>query len=392
MKSHVFIIIAVMCVSCGLGQMDVGVHSGADGIWRGPSYGKHMTGTVYAVGVEYPDGYDWRVDPENGKVRTALVLFADGIPVLKVPVGPEYEISSDEASHRIRDGYLYTDHTDGNTTVIKKDGLEIVRYEGAEEVLCLEVFDGMVHLLTTPVGGTGFRYRVDGILVLDKPEGSPFLHMSESADSVRFFFSQSQRTSSGTEQRYYQVSDGTIRKMDVDTSVAKVWDMRMTDDGVSLVGSLTDGTLVLVSGEGVDHMQIGLSQEVVSCAFCYSDRLGVCVRIRYAGDNLMTDVIWSGIGEQKMYRIGRTLSAVYIDDEGCNAVMNPSDGRDGIIFRGSSANLMPAGYSVYSKDCMTCRDSMLYVALSSAGKGYPVLWRNGSLDTLKMNGPLTCLQ
>ena len=117
MKSNVFVIIAIMCVSCGLGQVDLGVHSGADGIWKGPSYGKHMAGTVYAVGIDYPDGYDWRADSENGKVRADLVLFADGRPVLRVPVGPEYETSSDESRHRIRDGYLFTDYTDGNTTV-----------------------------------------------------------------------------------------------------------------------------------------------------------------------------------------------------------------------------------------------------------------------------------
>ena len=124
----------------------------------------------------------------------------------------------------------------------------------------------------------------------------------------------------------------------------------------------------------------------------WSDRLSVCVRLRYSGDNLMSDVIWLGNGEQKMYRIGQTLSAVYVDDGGCNAVMNPSDGRDGIIFRNSSANLIPQGYRICSKNCMTRRDSVLYVALSASGNGCPVLWRNGELDTLKMNGPLTCLR
>lgn len=392
MKSHVFIIVAALCASCGLGQMDVGVHSGSDGIWRGPSYGKHMTGTVYAVGIDYPDGYDWRTDAENGKVRTYLVLFADGIPVLKIPVGPEYETSSDGARHRIRAGCLYTDYTDGNTTVIKRDGLELVRYEGAEDVLCLEVFGSRVHFLTSPVGGSGFRYRVDGALVLDKPEGSPFLHMSECADSVRFFFSQIQKTSAGSEQRYYQVSEGIVRMMDVAADVSNVWDMRMADGRASFVGTLSDGNLILVSGEAVDHMQLRLSQDVVSCGFCDSDRLSVCVRLRYSGDNLMSDVIWLGNGEQKMYRIGQTLSAVYVDDGGCNAVMNPSDGRDGIIFRNSSANLIPQGYRICSKNCMTRRDSVLYVALSASGNGCPVLWRNGELDTLKMNGPLTCLR
>ena len=392
MKRFVVIIVFVLCSSCGLGQLEVGTHSGSDGIWRGPSYGKHMSGTVYAVGVDYPDGYDWRADVEKESVRSSLVMFADGIPVLKLPAGDKSEISSDNSRYRLRDGYLYTDYTDGTVTVLKQDGIEIARYEGSEEILCLEVYDGIVYTISSPGSGTGFRYRADGNLILDKPEGIPFLHLDEYADSIRFFFTQTQKTASGPEVRYYQVTDGTVRKVEVDADISKVWDMKVVDGRNSVVGTSADGRLLLVNENGKEYLGNIPGKDVVSCTFLDSECLSVCVRRRYSGDNLMADVIWMGPGKSVMYRIGSTLSSIFVDKDGCNGVINPANGREGVIFSGNTANAMPSGYGVYSKDCMVRRDSVLYVALSSTGCDRPVIWKDGSLDTLNINGPLTCLR
>ena len=183
MKEFVLMIAVALLSACGLEQVGVGEHSSSDGIWRGPSYGKHYSGTVYAVALDYPDGYDWRADAQKGRVKCSMVMFADGVPVLKVPVGDVYEVSSDKSRHRLRDGCLYTDYTDGNTTVIKRDGEAVARFEGAEDILCMEVHDGRVHTLSRRAGGGGFLYRVDGTLVLERPDGTVYPHLDEYADS-----------------------------------------------------------------------------------------------------------------------------------------------------------------------------------------------------------------
>lgn len=378
--------------SCGFGEIGTGVHSGSDGIWHGPSYGKNMSGTVYTVGLDYPDGYDWRSDPEKGMVRCRLVMFADGIPVLKLPVGDAHEISSDIGRHRVRSGCLYTDFTDGNTTVVKKDGVEISRYEGAEDILCMEVYGGRLHSLSRPAGGSGFRYRVDGQLVLERDEAVPFLHLDEHADSVRFCFSQVQRTASGKETGYYQVAAGTVRKIEMSDSVSKVWDMRMIDGTLYVVASFPDRNPVLMYDGKMESLKYLDRQNVVSCVFSDTDRVGLCVRCVYSGSNSMSDILWMGGNEWEMYSIGRTLSSFYIDEDGCNASINPVNGYDGQIFKGSQANLMPDGYYVFAGDCMVRRDSVLHVGLSSGNGDRSVLWRNGVLDTLKINGPVTCLR
>ncbi len=392
MKRLVLMIALALLYSCGLEQVDEGTHSSSDGIWRGPSYGKHLSGTVYAAGLDYPDAYDWRADTEKGKVKCSMALFADGIPVLKVPVGDAHEVSSDIGRHRIRAGNLYTDYTDGNTTVLKKDGKEIARYEGAEDIICMEVHAGKVYSLSRPSGGEGFRYRVDGSLVLERSDGVPYPHLTVHQDSVRFCFCQSQRTAEGSQMRYYQVSDGIVRQVEVPEGVSRVWDMMVSDGKVAMVLSLPDRSPVLMHDGKEEYVEYLGRQKVVSCTFCDSGRLSVCVRCRYSGDNLMSDILWTADDGWTMYRIGRTLACFHVDEERCNAVINPADGRDGIIFSGRTASVMPQGYSVFSKECMTRRDSVLYVGLSSGGEAPPLVWRNGAADTLRINGPLTCLR
>lgn len=392
MRIYVMMICAVVLAACGLEEMGTGLYAGEDGIWYGPSYGKNMSGTVYNVGVDYPAGYDWRADAENGQVKCSLVLFADGIPVLKVPVGDRYEVSSDQSCHRVRNGQLYTDYTDGKTTVLKRDGKEIVRYDGAEETLCFEVFNGRIHTLSRRKGSGGFVYRVEGNIVLERQNGNPFLHMTEHADSVRFCFSQVQKTAAGNEERYYESVSGTIRQIGTASDSLKIWDIMMIDGHLHSLAEVSGKNPVLLHDGKADYAEYLTRQNVVSCSFCDSDSLCVNIRCRYSGSNTLTDLLWRGGNEWIMYRIGRTISAVHTDADGTNAVINPSDGRDGMVFRGRTAHLIPHGYRVYSKDCMIRRDSILYVGLSSGTDAHPVIWKNGVLDTLKINGPITCLR
>lgn len=392
MRIYVMLICAAGLVACGLEEMGTGQYAGQEGIWYGPSYGKNMSGTVYTVGLDYPSGYDWRADADKGMVKCSLVLFADGIPVLKVPVGDGYEVSSDQSCHRVRNGHLYTDYTDGKSTVLKRDGKEIARYDGAEEILCFEVFNGKIHTLNRRKGSEGFVYRVDGNLVLERQDGNPFLHMAEHADSVRFCFRQTQKTATGNEERYYESVSGTVRQIGTATDSLKIRDMKIIDGNLYSLADIPGKNPVILHDGKEDYAAYLIRQNVVSCSFCDSDSLCVNVRCRYSGSNTMTDILWTGGNEWTMYRMGQTLSAVHADADGINAVINPSDGRDGMIFSGRTAHLIPQGYRVYSRDCMTRRDSVLYVGLSSGADAPAIVWKNGVLDTLKINGPITCLR
>ena len=248
--------VLLLLSSCGMGQMDVGVHSDADGIWYGPSYGKHMSGTVYTVGLDYPDGYDWRTDADKGEVKCSLVMFADRIPVLKVPVGSRYEVSSDNARHRLRSGYLYTDYTDGNTTVIRRDGQELVRFDGAEEIVDLEVYDGSLHSLGCPKGGSGFVYRIDGEVAVERESGSLLSGLSVCDGKICFCFSRQTVSSSGALMNHYLSEDGKVSLVETGDDVEEVLDMGVYADGLYM--------LVRVRGVGAPVLIKGESRRIVS--------------------------------------------------------------------------------------------------------------------------------
>ena len=392
MKSFVPVIFVLFLSACGLGQVEVGTHSAEDGIWYGPSYGRHMSGTVYAVGVDYPDGYDWRADAEKGKVKCALVMFADGIPVLRIPAGDIHEVSTDNSRCRIRNGCLYTDYTDGVTTVLKRDGKEYARYDGAEEIMCLEVFSEEVHSLSRQEGGTGFVYRVDGEIVLERADADVYPHLAEYDDSVRFCFSQECMTEEGAQLRHYQVARGTVKQVTGLNEVSKVWDMKVYEGRVVALASFPEKEPVLVYEDRQEHAWYLGRQDMVSCGFCSTRRLCVCVRCRYSDEGRMSDILWMGEDIWTVYQFGRTLSSVWADDDVCCAVINPADGHVGSICCGARSDDMPVGYSVCSRECMVRKDGTVHVGLSSGRDVPPLIWSDGEAREIDINGPLLCLR
>ena len=386
MKDFVLSMCFLFLCSCSLEQIGQGPRSDADGVWRGPSYGKHMSGTLYAAAMDYPDGYDWRADPGSVPVEgLCIVMFADGAPVLKVPVGDLYEISSDPQKLRIRSGHLYTDYTDGTETVIKKDGQEILRYEAVEEVVDLQVLDGTIHTLCRPMSGAGFVYRVDGKETVFRETGTVFGGLSIYDNSVSFCFSN--------QAAYYIVTDGKVTKVDVQQDVHEVADMCMDADDVCLLAYLTgfSGPVLLKEGTGSKVDFFGFI-DIASCKFLMTDSLCVRVRILHPELGKTTDILWFGEEKWVIPRFFCRLASVCVDQDGWHAVSNKSGESPGIIFSNGKEDEIPPDYYVYGDGCAVSRDSILYVGLTS-GKGQnPVIWKNGTLDTLDVNGPLICLR
>ena len=98
MRRNVVMAMALMAsVSCGLQEIG-GEESGKEEVWLGPGVGISQGNTEsirktvwYLTGVDYPEGYDWRADAEVGTVKCSLVVYANGVPMMKVPVGDAYE-------------------------------------------------------------------------------------------------------------------------------------------------------------------------------------------------------------------------------------------------------------------------------------------------------------
>ena len=152
-----------MAVSCGLrdiGGQDSGAYEDA---WKGPGSeikpggGETAKRSVwYVTGFDYPEGYDWMADPEAGSVKCSLIVYANAVPMLKVPVGKEYQISADPDMHRMIGGDLYTDYSTDSMTVIKKNGKSLFRYHGREMIVGMYVECDDVYTLGQSRNGSGF--------------------------------------------------------------------------------------------------------------------------------------------------------------------------------------------------------------------------------------------
>lgn len=393
-KIILFLIFLTSLGSCGLESVGVSPHSNPDGIWKSPLLDRYNPETCYATGYDYPSGYDWKSYSGDGLAVISLVMFADGVPVLRIPVGEKTFVSDDPYGHRIIKGHLYTDWSGSGMTVVKKDGKEMFRYEGEESVADMDLHEGRVHQLSLHSGGQGFSYRVDGEEVLAREEGHLLGQFRQDDGDLCFFFSQPMLTSDGRKDAYYMVRNGKVGRLETGTESLVVRDITISDgDTVLMVSSAGDEVPILIWNGQRISMESKFTGEMISCSFLDSEEL--CARLRLRNttvSDMIIDVLWAGQTDWKIFGIMGLVSAVYVDGNGYSVAVNPSSGGQGSIFRNGQKFRMPEGYSVYMERCMTCRDSSLFVALSSGTGRKPVIWKNGSLDTLDINGPLTCLQ
>lgn len=387
-----YVLCTFMVLSCGLDQLGEAVHSNDEGIWTGPSFGKYDRNSCYALTLDYPEDYDWRSDSERGEVKCELVMLQDGIPVLRIPAGGQHEVSVETGRQRMIDGHLYTDYTDGVNTVIRKDGKLLYRYAGAEQIKDMKVVNGSIHTLGVLPDGDGFRYRVDGESVVERTSSYAYMHMDVVSDTVIFYFRQPVAMSDGVVQNYYKVKGGKVTRLEPDTDGA-VFDIRMADGDVILsVGGEDDEFPALIYNDFKDMLEISIADDIVSASILNTDIPVVCIRYLNSLLKDMTDILWLGGNRWHIYRTGCVLTDVFVDDMGYNAVINPHDGKDGLMFCGNKAILMPEGYSVCSGGCMVRKDSILYIGLSSNDCGRPLIWNQNGIDTLDVNGPVIALQ
>ena len=391
-RTFIFLILSLSIQACGLNQLDESLHSNMEGVWKGPSFGHYSEDKCYAVALDYPEGYDWRADPDRGSVKCDMVMFADGIPVLRIPVGDDADVSSDPACHFVVQGHLFTSFPEAPSTVVKRDGCRLYEFSGAEHIDDIRISGGSVHTLSTLSGNGGFIYRVDGEKVVERQGGYSFRHLGEHDGHVVFYFCQDKGGSEGDTVSYYKVVDGKVHKLDV-AADGRVADIRMF--GKDVVLSIADegnAVPVMTTGLRKDVLRVSQSCNVVSAAFVSHER--PCVWARYADvdSDAMTDVIWTGRNGWKMYMRGCTYVSVYMDKAGYCAAINPHDGRYGSIFAGNKVYSMPAGCYVFARGCMTRKENVLHVGLTASDGGYPLVWKEGEMDTLRVNGPLISLQ
>lgn len=391
MKRRLFILTGLAAVvSCGLTEVGVGNSTVDEGIWIRPDAGlsdaQDATSCLMTV-FDYPDGYDWRsADAESA--RCNLLLLEDGSPLMRIPVGSGYEVSHDADRHRIIDGHLYTDYTSGDEIVVRKDGSQLFRYKADERIVGMVVKNGNVYTLGIPASGEGFAYRKNGVTQLAKHSGYAFERLVEDVDDICFAYCSRIVAESEVRDVYYMVRDGVERQVTVPSGCDKVWDIISHEGETCIIAvSSLNRVAYLVKGDSVRRIDMPYSSEMLSCRFLTAGK-SVCMEGLYSNlDGSIVNALWMDADEYGLFEGKLSISAVCSDDTGISCVLNPeSEAGGGMIFKSGKAYQMPSGYICMGVNPIAVLDGVLHVGLSSLKGDRPLVWKDGAVDTLDING------
>ena len=390
-----WIIVTLAVAGCtGLKEIVTSEKETEEDIWTGPGAnidGNDSKTICYMTGIDYPRDFDWTdTSQEEKSVRCSLTVFADGVPMLKIPVGDGHEVSADPDMHRILDGHLYTMFCVDGHTSIRKDGKAFIRYEGEETLRAMTADEENIHTLCVSRDGKGFTYRKNGELVMERRTGYVFERLHIDSDRMCFAFCQTVATSDGTSDRYYIVRDGRSSLVKFDEDVNIVWDI-MSHQGrtCSLVSSGPWKNTELRIGD--ERITVGLpyGSEMLSCRL-FSSGNEVCIEGFYTDEEgNLSSGIWIEGQEYMLFETGQSIAGICSSENDICCVLNPDTyNPEGKIFKNGRTWDMPEGYHFRGNNPIFTSSGDLYIGLSSMTGSSPILWKNGTVTSVKLNGPV----
>ena len=383
----------VLVMSCGL--REIGEPQKSEGIWKGPGAeikpggsGAAKRTTWYVTGFDYPEGYDWMSDPDAGSVKCSLVVYANAVPMLKVPVGMEYQTSADPDMHRMIDGDLYTDFSTDSMTVIKKNGRYLFSYPGREMIVGMHVDSTGVYTLGQFRNGEGFTYRKNGNLLFERAKGNLIGSMNVVENGIAF----SEKVAGSDMERYYLYRNAEVSQIAVREDVKKVWDVTVCNDEVCFIATLT-GIMhpVLVCGADMYMLDFPLSVKVASCSFVPSEDDVLIEGVFATTNGALTSGLWRKDMRECMFPTGMTVWTSCVDDGGVSCLLSHYATGDLKISRCGELCALPEGYTVMGTAPLAMVDGILHVGLTSLEGEEPAVWMDGEIRKLNFNGYISSL-
>lgn len=382
-----------MVLSCGL--REIGEPQKREDIWTGPGAvlkpggsGQVQRSVWYVTGFDYPEGYDWMSDPEAGNVKCSLVVYANALPMLKVPVGTEYQTSADPDMHRMLDGDLYTDFSTDSMTVIKKNGRNLFTYPGREMIIGMKVDSSGVYTLGQSRSGDGFSLRRDGEILFERTKGCLMGRMTLSENVFAFY----EKIAGSDMERYYLYSNGEVSQIGVREDVRKVWDVTVFDEEVCFIATLTGITHpVLICGDEIYTLDFPSSVNVTSCSFVPSEDEVLIEGVFATADGVQTGGLWRKNMRECLFPTGMTMWTSCVDGSGFSCLLSHYLTGKLKISRCDEISSMPEGYTVMGTVPLAMADGILYVGMTSLEGGQPAVWMDGEIKKLGFNGYISSI-
>lgn len=388
-----FLPLSAIVASCGLSEVGGAGHKGSGSVIWGDSPGNSSGGgnsivpVCYMTAADYAKGYDWRADEARETVKCSLVVYVDGIPAMKVPVGETHEICSDPDMHRVIDGHLYTDYASSGQTVIKKNGVFLFSYPG-EERLCNMLSRGEdIYTLGESRTGTGFSFRKNGESIVSRENGSLIGSLKSSGDSLNFTFCEEIRNAGGSIMRYYSVYGSKVSQIALRDDIVCVWDAMQSQDEVIYLASLTGiSQPVIVAGDNLTALNMPKEADMISCSMFHAGEKSGVEGLYKTSDGARYSAIWLNGKCVETFK-GLTISALCTDEGGVFCVLNPpSTSSSGVIYRAGEMYEIPQGYACIGSQSLAVVGGIMYVGLSSQIGENPLLWKDGQMVSLNVNG------
>ena len=388
-RKSVQVAFGLSAISCGVSELGEYAKDDLNGVWTAPSVGEpsNSLSTTYVTAFDYPEGYDWRHNPEKGSVRCSLVVFADSKPIMKVPVGDEYMVSDDPDMHRVIDGHLYTDFATETETVIKKDGKPFLSYEGRESIVNMLVREDSLYILAHKRNGKGFTYRVNGRAVLERDSGYTFGSLDVYGDDLCFAFTEPILSAQGRKECCYCFRNGKITQTVLREDIKKLWDICFHNGEVYALASLVGvGEPVVISEDRLTALPMPYGTSVVSGQiFSAGNVYGAEMLLSSASG--LSSALWLQGRLYQYFEAGMSVSAMWPSDDGVACVLNArSSSGTGLVFRMGEKIAMPSGFTCLGKSPVDMIDGILNVGLSSLSGARPIVWKDGKTEELDVNG------
>ena len=389
------VIVAGLAIVMSCGLKEIGELKKNEDIWKGPGAnlkpggsGQMKRSVWYVTGLDYPEGYDWMSDPEAGSVKCSLVVYANAVPMLKIPVGTEYQTSADPDMHRMIDGDLYTDFSTDSMTVIKKNGRYLFCYPGREMISGIHVDSSGVYTLGQSRRGEGFSFRRDGELLFERDRGSLMGRMIMPENCFAF----SEKVDGSGMERYYIYRNGEVSQIAVREDVRKVWDVTVCNGEVYFIATLAGITHpVLVNGEDMQMLDFPLSVSVFSCSFVPTEDEVLVEGVFATANGVLTTGLWRKDTRECMFPTGMTVWASSVDDGGISCLLSHYATGDLKISRCGELCALPEGYTVMGTAPLAMVDGILHVGLTSLEGEEPAVWMDGEIRKLGFNGYISSI-
>lgn len=375
-------------LSCGVEEVGRRPEGNREDVWTGPGMnaGSGSKEVCYITCFDYPCGYDWRTDPQKGSVKCSLVVFADGLPMMKIPVGDAYEVSSDPDMHRMIEGHLYTDYCTDSETVIKKDGKTVLHYPGREMICGMIVDSDTVYTLAHPRQGDGFTYRKNGKIILERSSGRTFGRLYCDGGSICFAFTEPVLSAGEEIERYYHCMDGHITQTALRDDVRKVWDIMSYKGEVCYIASLTGVEKPVLFYDGImNALVMPEDSEPLSFRMMAAEKPIFWEGLFITSDHTIASALWLRPGYCVSFEEGMVANSCFVAGDGICCAFNPA-ALGGVIYRAGEEFIMPAGYATMGARCGAMANGIFYLGLSSQEGGCPKIWKDGKLEPLDICG------